>query len=258
MRGPSVAVAVVASVIVAVPLARAQEAPALSPGEVAAACAPPPAVSQTPHALRVVGSQDTVPRAVFDTHDLLVINGGTDAGVQLGAQFFVRRPSAIGKIFGTAGESDILTDGWIRIVAVNDSTSVARVERVCGPIYIDDYLEPFAAPSGPAAADGPLEPDFAAMGRILGGSDGRALAGTSGIAFLDRGSEQGLQPGARFAIYRDLTAGFDPLLAAPSGTPLTAIGEGVVLSTSGDRAVARIVRARDAVRAGDYAVPQKH
>jgi hypothetical protein len=247
---------VIASVLVAAPWAIAQETTP-SAVDIAALCTPPADSSRATHALRIAGSQDTVPRTVLAKGDLLVINGGADAGIQVGAQFFVRRMSTTGQTYQMAAGHDVITDGWIQIVAVNNSTSVASVQGLCGPIFVDDYLEPFAAPQPVAADQGPLDPDFANMGRVLSGADGHTLAAVDQFAILDQGAEQGLQPGSRVAIYRDLTAGVDPLLAAPAGTPLASIGEGVVLTTTGKRAVARIVRARDAVRAGDYVAPAK-
>jgi hypothetical protein len=247
---------VIASVFIAAPTAIAQEAMP-SAVAIAAMCTPPADSSRAAHALRVAGSQDTVPRTIFGKGDLLVINGGTGAGVQLGAQFFVRRVSTTGQTYQMAGAHDVITDAWVQIVAVNDATSLASVQGLCGPIYVDDYLEPFATPQPIAAEQGPLDPDFANLGHVLSGADGHTLTAVDQIAILDRGAEQGLQPGSRFAIYRDLTAGVDPLLAAPAGTPLASIGEGVVLTATGNRAVVRIVRARDAVRAGDYVAPAK-
>ena len=65
---------------------------------------------------------------------------------------------------------------------------------------------------------------------------------------IDRGSDQGLMPGARFAIYRDV--GVD-------GVPLASVGEGIVVSTSSTMALMRVTRARDAVYSGDYIAPRK-
>lgn len=256
MRSASLAAGVMASLLATAPLAVAQDA-SMSPTELAAVCVPPAHSSRGEHALRVAGSQDTVPRIVLDKRDLLIITGGTDAGIQLGARFFVRRVASRSPMYELQPGNDIATDGWIEIIAVNDSTSIARVLGMCGAIYLDDYLEPFAVPPTIAASDAPLDPDFSDLGRIVTGADGHTLTGINEILVIDRGSEQGMQPGARFAVYRDLTANVDPLLAAPAGTPLTAIGEGVVLSATGNRAIARIVRARDAVRTGDYVAPAK-
>jgi hypothetical protein len=230
--------------------------PAMTPAQIAAACAPPAVQTGTPHALRIVSSQDTVPRTVYGPRDLLIVNGGTDAGIQLGSAFYVRRSSGTGAVYGMPADSDVITDGWIRIVAVNDSSSIARIERSCGAVFSGDYLEPFEAPPVVTVADSPFDPDFSSLARVVGGANGHTVVGINELMVIDRGSEDGVQPGARFAIYRDMTAG-DPLLAAPSGTPLAAIGEAVVLNAAGKRSVVRVVRARDAILSGDYAAPAK-
>ena len=256
MRVPVFVVAALASLIAA-PSARAQDAARMSAADITAACAPPVGSSRAQHTLRIAGAQDTVPRTVLGRADLLIVNGGSGAGVQLGSMFFLRHASTTVQTTGKADAADVVTDAWVRIIAVSDASSVAQVDHLCGPIYVNDYLEPFAPPRSAAAAEGAVEPDFTSLGRVVSGSDGHTLTGINQTAILDRGSQQGLQEGSRFAIYRDLTSGVDPLLAAPAGTPLTVIGEGVVLSSTGDRAIARIVRARDAVRVGDYVAPAK-
>ena len=65
---------------------------------------------------------------------------------------------------------------------------------------------------------------------------------------IDRGSDQGVTIGARFAIYRDVRA---------PGVPLSAVGESVIVSTGKSMSLARITRSRDAVVSGDYVVPRK-
>jgi hypothetical protein len=66
--------------------------------------------------------------------------------------------------------------------------------------------------------------------------------------FIDQGSDQGVVPGARFALYRDV---------GPKGTPLASVGEAVVISTGASLSLTRITRARDVVFAGDYVAPRK-
>jgi murein DD-endopeptidase MepM/ murein hydrolase activator NlpD len=233
------------------------DAPALSPMDVAAACATPLASTRAQHTLRVVGVQDVVARHIFDERDLLVIDGGSRDGVQLNAQFFVRRNSqfGMGGMYGTTTET--ITDGWVRIVSLNETTAIARVERICGgAIFENDYLEPFAVPTLPVNADGGAnarDPDFNELAKVVSGPDGHRTAAPGEFVTIDRGTEQRVQPGTEIAFYRDLThAG--TVIRAQAGVPLTAIGEAVVVSASGSRSLARIVRSRDAIQAGDYAV----
>jgi hypothetical protein len=65
---------------------------------------------------------------------------------------------------------------------------------------------------------------------------------------IDRGTQQGLAPGVRFSIYRDVGV---------AGMPLSSIGEGIVITTGESASVTRITRARDAVISGDYVAIRK-
>jgi hypothetical protein len=141
---------------------------ALTPLQRAVACAPPTALLPPQNPLVVVGAQDTVDRTVYGDQDLIVLGAGSREGLRLNQQFYVRRPIR----FGAYGKSALgsLTQGWVRVVAVNETTSIASVDHVCGAIFQGDYLEPFTVPAVPADADldrAGGEPDFATMGHVM-------------------------------------------------------------------------------------------
>jgi hypothetical protein len=224
-------------------------ASALSPLAVAVACAPPPSLDEAPpHALRIVGAQDTIPRTLLGDRDLIVISGGTGAGVQLGQQYFVRRTITYGDSRRSRGARTL---GWIRVVAVNDHTAIAQADHVCGGIAADDYLQPFVVPAIPAGADAddtPGQPDFTTLGRILVGDEDRVMVGAGDFALVDWRGSAGLVPGARVAVYRDHLG---------SGLPLVSVGAGVVISVNGPLALTRLSHTSDAVFSGDYVALQK-
>jgi len=243
----------------------AQPAPspgrALSPEQIANACAPPPmTVAIAPHPFHVIGAQDTVPRAVFAEHDLLIIDAGTAGGMQLGQQYYLRRPVSAASYPGPQIQRAVITAGWIRLVAANETTAIAAIEHECGAIHAGDYLEPFETPAAPSGtgAEALGDPDFGALSRVVFGDDERTIASPGDVMMIDHGSQQGVLPGARLAIYRDVrTTLKDYWAVSTAPLPLASIGEAVVVSASATMAVVRVVRARDAVRAGDYAVPRK-
>jgi hypothetical protein len=226
-------------------------AAALSQLEIAVACAPPPTFEvPATGVLRIIGVQDTMRRSEYGTRDLLVVNGGTTAGLQLGQQFYVRRANRFG-LDESGRRRGARTGGWIRIVAVNDSTAIASFEHLCGPVAQGDYLEPFVAPVVPAGADNddaPGDPDFTLMGQIVAGNENRNDMGAGDFVLIDRGSEQGMVPGTRLALYRDIGV---------AGMPLAGLGEAIVISTSQAMSLTRITRTRDAVHAGDYVVTRR-
>jgi hypothetical protein len=86
------------------------------------------------------------------------------------------------------------------------------------------------------------------MGQIVSGNENRSAMGAGDFMLIDRGSEQGMKPGTRLALYRDVGAG---------GMPLASLGEAIVISTSLTMSLTRITRSRDAVRNGDFVAPRK-
>jgi hypothetical protein len=230
--------------------AAAQTQDALSPAQVAVACAPPPIMATVPaDATRVIGSQDAVARNLFGMPEQLVISGGTERGIQLGQQFFVRRLARTAENYKDKLAHQVRTAGWVRVVAVNATTTIVNVEHACADILVGDYLDTFEMPPLPdrdiTAVDTTREPDFASYGRILYGSEERRSGGIGEFMLIDRGMDQSVALGANFAIYRDIRV---------AGAPLAAIGEGTVVSIGPKMALIRINRARDAVYTGDFAV----
>jgi len=230
----------------------AQGGRSLSPLEAAVACAPPPTLDvPSGKLLRVIGAQDVVARTEFGTGDQLIIDGGSGAGVQLSQQYFVRRANRFGTTGTAAMHQGASTGGWVRIVAVNESTAIASFDHICGPVAASDYLEPFVAPVVPAGADkdeAPGEPDFNSMGQVVTGNEDRNTMAVGDFALIDRGNEHGIAPGARVALYRSVGV---------SGMPLAAVGEAIVITVGPKMSLARITRARDAIRGGDFVAPRK-
>jgi len=248
----------------------------LTPAQIALACATPSG-PMPPARARILGAQDPLPHTLLAPHELLVVGSGTDAGVRLGQQFFIRhapfldvsgygrprgpmsagagratasRPGAAGRPYASAAFSST-TAGWLRIVSVNQTTAIARVEYACDAIFQGDYLEPFGAPEVPAGTDRDDftgEPDFTSPARVTAAPEGHLSAGPGEYVVVDHGRDQGIEPGTRLAIYRDLRI--------PS-MPLTPLGEAVVMSAGTDTSLVRINRARDAVLTGDYLVPRR-
>lgn len=240
---------VVASVLVSATASAQPAERRLNPLEVQVACGPPPSLDVPATPLRIAGSQDPVNRFVFGTGELLVLDGGSEKGVELGQRFMIRHPRK------ATGDHDrivaVQTGGWLSIVAVNEKTSIAKVDHFCDAIATGDYVEPFLAPSIPEGTDRDVasgELDFSTLGRILNGPEDMNSGAVGGLMLIDPGKIESLQPGARFAVYRD------PHVA---GLPLASVGEGVVLSVGKSMVLTKITRSRDAIVTGDYVVARK-
>jgi hypothetical protein len=98
-------------------------------------------------------------------------------------------------------------------------------------------------PPGIDRTDAAGEADFTSPARILFGENERTTGGSGDFMIVDAGSLQGMQPGFRFAIYRDVHQ---------AGIPLALVGEAVAVRVEEKTTVVRITNARDAVQAGDF------
>jgi hypothetical protein len=224
------------------------------------ACAPslrtgePPA-DESPR-LRVVGVQDITHRSLLAAPDVLVISGGSNAGIQAGQRYFVRR------IMTTKTNDDlpatIHTAGWIQILGVDTMVSTATIVHSCDGILLDDYLEPFVEPTVPAHPLAGSVPQYGNMGRIVTGIEGLHDAGVGNYVTIDRGSNAGVVVGERYLVFRDkrdhmveTTGRSDTFAAAVKQAPLVEIGEVLVVAVRPDDATVRVTVAKTAVLTGD-------
>jgi hypothetical protein len=195
-------------------------------------------------AFRIIGSQDTVARELYDKHDLLLINGGTARDLHVDQRFFIRRVAAFGER-RVPGPRAVATAGWLRLVAVNDTTAIARVEFACSAIHQGDYLEPYVEPILPAGidkTDASGEPDFSTPAHVLFGEDERHSGAIGDFLMIDAGTTRGLESGSRLAVYRQLPT---------ADLPPSPVGETIVVKADADTALIRITQARDVVGSGD-------
>src|SRR5262245_54427116 len=90
---------------------------ALTADQVAVACAPAPYLGSVPvDAAHIVANQDTVTRALFgDPGHQLVVNAGTDRGVQFNQVYFVRRIYRSADAVRSREPHLVATSGWVRI-----------------------------------------------------------------------------------------------------------------------------------------------
>lgn len=229
----------------------------LSVLQTAVACAiPPQAVVAGATAFHIIGSQDPAARSDFTNRDMLVIDAGTAKGIEVGQRFFVRR---VLDTPYTGGRGVVSTSGWIRVTAVNETRAIASVDQACSYIRTGDFLEPFVAPALPAdvsVIDRSVEPDFKSMGRVVFGDKEHDSVGVGDFVLIDRGADQGLSAGSRFAIYRDVRPWRGDYGGAAAQLPLAAIGEAVVVATGPTMATVQVLAARDAVFRGDFVVPR--
>jgi hypothetical protein len=219
-----------------------------------------PADESSSPTLRVVGVQDLTHRDLLAQPDVLVISGGSNAGVQAGQRYFVRR--VLTSLSDTSRPATIHTAGWVQIQGVDTMVSTATIVHACDGILLDDYLEPFVEPMVPARPLSGNVPQYENMGHIMTGIEGLHTAGVGNYMTIDRGTDAGVVVGQRFLVFRDKrnlrveTTGRSTAFAElVKQSPLVEIGEALVVAVRPVDSTVRITIAKTAITTGDLIAP---
>ena len=232
-------------------LALSQKSPAIGASHIdaevlALACAPVAATTRPNTMLRISGGQDTYPRLTYSQGEFVTLNAGSKQGLQIGQEFFVRR--MVSPPRDIESPAITRTAGWIRVYAIDEDMALATITYACDGMQVGDYLEPLAlpAPLKTLPRDGKPERSYA---RVMLGNDRRTEFGLGDYLVIDRGSAQGITPGAHFVLYRWKKQAPENFLAA--------IAEGVAVDVQNDTATLSLTSSRDSVTVGDLVAMRK-
>ena len=240
-----------AAVVAATPLL-AQRAPAPTATELPAetlslACAPTLTYEPPTANTLITGGQDSYVRRIHAPGDLVVLNKGGEDGLKVGQEFFVRRVYAPGQgKISRENPATVRTSGWVKVYAIDPKMALATVSYACDTIEINDYLEPFVLPEPPVASASRNKPDKN-YAHVMTGTDRRRSFGKGDYFVLDRGSDQGIKPGAQFVVYRNK---HERNVQQPD-VFLYELGEAVAVDVKKDRATLQVTSSRDAFTEGD-------
>lgn len=209
----------------------------------------------------IIGGRNSEPRTLFAAREDVVLSPGSDRGLRVGQQYYVRR--AIINRYENSARHSAVTAGWLTITAATENSAIGRIDFACDGIMAGDYLQPFAQPELPRDADrtnAAGELDFSKPARVLFGDHGRLTGGTGDFMLADIGQQQGAVPGARYAVYRNAYASVRHDMYQSLGmnrTPLAAVGEVILVSVGEHDSLFRVTDSRDAVSAGDLLIPHR-
>jgi hypothetical protein len=221
----------------------------VAPDVLAAVCAPRPAFDMPDQSLRVTGGQDGFVRRSFAPGDLVTINGGTQNGIEVGQEYFVRRMQIeASQRPSRTNPASVRTAGWIKVYAVDEEMSLATIVHACDTIDINDYLEPFVMPEVPKASTTTAKPQRDNYGEVLFGVDYRRAFGKNDFFIINRGSDHGVEPGDRFVVYRNKHQAENFLFE---------LGEAVAIEVTPETSTLQATVARDYFAAGDLVAIRK-
>jgi len=267
--GRSTRIFVTAGLVAATAPLAAQRGPApsrtLLPADVIAlACAPTLVFTPPSPSLLVTGGQDSFTHHSYGPGDLITINGGTDNGIEVGQEYFVRRVQPARAPVSRMNPASVRTAGWVRVYAVDRTMSLVTVSHACDTLDVGDYLEPYVVPHVPLADANPPKPQHENYGHIMLGTDRRMAFAKDDFFVIDRGSDHGVTIGERVIIYRDKRRTEQANKSSENLLPkgivpefLYELGEAVVVDVKPEMSTLKATVARDALLAGDFVALRK-
>ncbi|MFN8062124.1 MAG: carboxypeptidase-like regulatory domain-containing protein [Vicinamibacterales bacterium] len=237
----------------------------------ASVCGPgQPDAASTPLG-RLAAHRDQQDRKLYGPGDILVLDRGADAGLEVGQNLVVRRQFRTGQIdpratnqrrakgiigdlryrWQDAMRAELVGEhsaGLVQVVEADAAHALAVVVYACDEFVAGDYVAPFE-PTPVVRAQASVEPNFDDAARILHGDEGQTIGGPSRMMVIDRGATGGAEPGQRLVLFRR---------ALGDRGPISEIGDGIVVAVKAETATIRIDRAVDAVFVGDRVAMPHH
>jgi hypothetical protein len=230
----------------------------------AMACAPTLAFEIPSPSLLITGGVDSFIRHSYGPGELITINAGTDNGIEVGQEYFVRRVQPSRQLTSRTNPATVKTAGWVRVYAVDKTMSLVAVEHTCDILNVGDYLEPFVLPRIPVADANPPRPQRENYGHVMLGTDRRTMFSKDEFFVIDRGSDHGVTLGERVILYRDKRQVEKANKSSENVFPkdiipefLYELGEGVVIEVKPEISTVKAIIARDAIQTGDLVARRK-
>jgi hypothetical protein len=196
------------------------------------------------------GTVNTVKYGLY-TGDIVYLNAGRSGGLTAGALLSAVEPSrqVVHPVGGTVYGRYYHYLGRVRVLSVQDDTSIGEIVHSCDPIPVGSLLrafEPEPVPLGRPTAMRPINfPAAAEKLRdapiILFSQDNLVSLGQDHVVYIDQGEEANVTPGDVYTIYRQNRAGMPPVV----------LGELAVLSVHRRSALAKIIESRYPIYVGD-------
>ena len=189
-------------------------------------------------------------RTIFGEHDVVFINLGSNAGVKQGDQFTIYKKDK--KIYDPESGDflgyKIKVLGILRITKVEQAVSTATITHSNEEIKVRDKLIPYEP--GTKTIDLTLAAN-PVKGYIICGKHALTLYGENDIVYIDRGSNEGVQAGNTFVIYKDRKPVEDPATGDTLQLPKEILGKLLVIKVQGNTATAIITKSVKEINLGD-------
>ncbi len=197
---------------------------------------------------RIIGAEREYERVQFNNGDIVYINQGRNDGIEEGQIFQVLEVGTVTTEYGPLA----FRRGRVRVVALEENTSSARVERACGPVMLGNHLVPFEEREGRMGKDlGYDVPPYESVGirgSLIYIQDDFFQIGTGAWGLINLGESDGLQIGQQLVVYRKIH----------EDTPLFVFANIVVIDTQTRTSTVKVLSCKDALVVGDLVQTRNH
>lgn len=197
---------------------------------------------------RIIGAEREYERVQFNNGDIVYTNQGRSDGIEEGQMFQVLELGTVTTEYGPLA----FKRGRLRVIALEENTSSARVEKACGPVMVGNHLVPFEEIEGRMGKDlGYNVPPYESVG--LRGSliylqRDFFQIGTGAWGLINLGESDGLQIGQQLVVYRKIH----------KDTPLFVFANIVVIDTQTRTSTVKVLSCKDALVIGDLVQTRNH
>jgi hypothetical protein len=200
-----------------------------------------------PH-LMIVRAEKGYEKTILSDADIVFLNKGKNAGLEVGQVFLVVE---IGESLGDFGRL-ANKRGRAHVIFLEDERAVARIEKSCGRLMVGNYLVPFEEKETMLGKDLGYdvyaEGDSRPIGRIIYLETDYNQIGSGAWAVIDIGAEAGVQVGQQLAIYKRIRN--PQTLDYRDDLPRIGVGSSVVVSTGKRTATVKVLSCWDSITIG--------
>ncbi len=189
-------------------------------------------------------------RTIFAAPDVVFVNLGSNAGVKEGDEFNIYTKDV--KVYDP--ETDdflgyrIKILGRLKITKVEKDVSTAIITQSNEEIRVHDKLVPYEPGTKTidlTLAQNPIQ------GYVICGKHNLTIYGENDVVYIDRGSDEGVQPGNTFVIYKDRKPVEDPVTHDTLHLPKEILGKLTIIKVQGNTSTAVITKSVQEIRIGD-------
>jgi hypothetical protein len=198
--------------------------------------------------LMIVGAEKGYEKTILSDADIVFLNKGKNAGLEVGQVFQVVE---IGEPLGNLGRL-ANRRGRAHVIFLEDERAVARIEKSCGRLMVGNYLVPFEEKETMLGKDLGYEVyaegDSKPIGNIVYLERDYNQIGSGAWAVIDIGDEAGVQVGQQLTIYKRIRN--PQTLEYRDDLPRIGVGSSVVISTGTRTATVKVLSCWDSISIG--------